>query len=74
MSATLQHQNIPVARPFIGEEEEQAVVSALRSGWVSQGPKVAEFERQFAAYTRSRSRVPEPVSGFPYPRASVERR
>ena len=57
MSATLQERNIPVARPSIGEEEEQAVVAALRSGWVSQGPKVAEFERRFAEYVDARNAV-----------------
>ena len=41
---------IPVARPFIGVEEEQAVVEALRSGWVTQGPRVAKFESAFSDY------------------------
>jgi perosamine synthetase len=41
---------IPVARPSFGAEEEAAVVAALRSGWVSQGPKVVEFENAFAEY------------------------
>jgi dTDP-4-amino-4,6-dideoxygalactose transaminase len=41
---------IPVARPFIGEEEEHRVLEVLRSGWVTQGPRVAEFEEKFAAY------------------------
>ncbi len=41
---------IPVARPFLGEEEERGVLEVLRSGWVTQGPRVAEFERQFAEY------------------------
>ncbi len=50
MSATTLTKNIPVARPFIGREEETAVLEVLRSGWVSQGPRVAEFERQFARY------------------------
>ena len=40
---------IPVSRPHFGVEEEAAVVAALRSGWVTQGPRVAEFERAFAA-------------------------
>ena len=57
MSASLQSRVIPVARPSIGVEEEQAVVAALRSGWVSQGPKVAEFERQFAAYVGARNAI-----------------
>jgi dTDP-4-amino-4,6-dideoxygalactose transaminase len=41
---------IPVARPFFGSAEENAVAEVLRSGWVSQGPRVAEFERRFAEY------------------------
>jgi dTDP-4-amino-4,6-dideoxygalactose transaminase len=41
---------IPVARPYIGAEEEDAVIAALRSGWVTQGPRVAEFEQKFSAY------------------------
>lgn len=41
---------IPVARPSFGPEEEAAVVAVLRSGWVTQGPRVGEFERAFAAY------------------------
>jgi perosamine synthetase len=41
---------IPVARPYIGAEEEQAVVEVLRSGWVTQGPRVSEFEEKFSEY------------------------
>jgi perosamine synthetase len=41
---------IPVARPYIGAEEEQAVIDVLRSGWVTQGPRVAEFEKKFSEY------------------------
>jgi perosamine synthetase len=41
---------IPITKPLIGEEEVQAAAQALRSGWVSQGPRVAEFEESFAAY------------------------
>jgi dTDP-4-amino-4,6-dideoxygalactose transaminase len=50
MSATLPSKVIPVARPSFGTDEEQAVVEVLRSGWVSQGARVAEFERRFAEY------------------------
>jgi perosamine synthetase len=50
MSATSQVRNIPVARPSIGADEEKALLAALRSGWVSQGPRVAEFETSFAHY------------------------
>ncbi|MBW4028552.1 MAG: DegT/DnrJ/EryC1/StrS family aminotransferase [Acidobacteria bacterium] len=43
-------RKIPVARPFLGIEEEEAVVEALRSGWITQGPTVAQFEDRFAEY------------------------
>src|SRR5437879_1036285 len=39
---------IPIARPYLGDEEANAVSEVLRSRWVGQGPKVAEFERAFA--------------------------
>ncbi len=39
---------IPIARPLISEAEKQAVVDVLSSGQLSQGAKVAEFERAFA--------------------------
>jgi perosamine synthetase len=40
---------IPLAKPVIGPEEEQAVLDVLRSGQLSLGPRVPEFERRFAA-------------------------
>jgi len=42
-------RRIPVMLPMLGEEEAQAAAEAVRSGWVAQGPRVAEFERRFAA-------------------------
>ncbi len=41
---------IPITKPTIGDEEIAAATTALRSGWVSQGPAVARFESAFAAY------------------------
>jgi perosamine synthetase len=41
-------ETIPLARPVLGEEEERAVIEVLRSGQLSLGPRVAEFERLFA--------------------------
>ncbi|MEK7473240.1 MAG: DegT/DnrJ/EryC1/StrS family aminotransferase [Patescibacteria group bacterium] len=38
----------PVGLPSIGPEEERAVLEALRSGYLSLGPKLAEFEKRFA--------------------------
>ncbi len=43
-------KKIPVAKPSLGVEEENAVISALRSGWITQGPAVAQFESEFAEY------------------------
>jgi perosamine synthetase len=40
---------IPLARPLLGEPEERAVLEVLRSGQLSLGPRLAEFERAFAA-------------------------
>ncbi len=41
-------RNIAIATPDMGEEEWQAVREPLMSGWLTQGPKVAAFERAFA--------------------------
>src|SRR5258708_16127594 len=41
---------IGIAKPFIGDEEKQAVLAVLDSGQLIQGAKVAEFEQAFAAY------------------------
>jgi len=41
---------IPLCRPWIDESEIEAVAEVLASGWLSTGPKVAEFERHFAEY------------------------
>jgi dTDP-4-amino-4,6-dideoxygalactose transaminase len=39
---------IPVARPLLGESEAEAARRVILSGWVTQGPEVAAFEREFA--------------------------
>jgi perosamine synthetase len=44
---------IPISKPYFGPEEREAILAPLESGWVVQGPYVAEFERQFAAFTGS---------------------
>jgi perosamine synthetase len=41
---------IPIAKPDIGKEEIEAVMETLKSGWVTQGQKVEEFEKTFANY------------------------
>lgn len=51
---TLNHSNgkprvkVPFFRPHVGDAEINEVVSTLRSGWLTTGPKVTAFEREFA--------------------------
>ena len=42
--------NIPFSPPDMSELEIQEVVTALKSGWITTGPKVKEFERKIATY------------------------
>lgn len=42
--------NIPFSPPDISEAEISAVAECLRSGWITTGPKVKEFERRIAEY------------------------
>ncbi len=41
--------HVPLLKPWLEDEELRAVGEVLASGWVSQGPKVQEFERRIAA-------------------------
>ncbi|MDR0551142.1 MAG: DegT/DnrJ/EryC1/StrS aminotransferase family protein [Spirochaetaceae bacterium] len=41
---------LPFARPFIGKEEEDAVLHVLRSGWLTTGKEAAAFEKEFAYF------------------------
>ena len=44
---------IPITKPFLGEEEVELARQAILSGWVTQGPRVKEFEEKFAQYVGS---------------------
>ena len=41
-------RSIPISKPATGEEEWAALREPIASGWLTQGSKVAEFEKQFA--------------------------
>lgn len=44
---------LPYNRPDIGPEEIEEVVAVLKSGWLTTGPRTAQFEQEFRAYTQS---------------------
>lgn len=48
---------IPIAKPYFDEKEISAVREVILSGWVSQGPRVKQFEDEFAFYTHSQYAV-----------------
>lgn len=50
-------RNIPFSPPDMSEAEVQEVAQALRSGWITTGPKTKEFERQIAEYCHTSKAV-----------------
>ncbi|HID68928.1 MAG TPA: UDP-4-amino-4-deoxy-L-arabinose aminotransferase [Desulfobacterales bacterium] len=48
---------LPFSRPEISEDEIKAVADVLRSGWITTGPKTAEFEQKFCEYCGAHSAV-----------------
>ena len=50
MITSTARMTVPLTKPLLGEAEELAVIQVLRSGWLVQGPKVAEFEDEVATY------------------------
>src|SRR6476620_7465455 len=48
---------IPIARPYLTADEAQAAYDTILTGWITQGPKVQEFEERFAQYTGAKYAV-----------------
>ncbi|MDA8326235.1 MAG: DegT/DnrJ/EryC1/StrS family aminotransferase, partial [Nitrospiraceae bacterium] len=48
---------IPFHKPYITDEEITGVVNAIRSGWLTMGPRTIEFENRFAGYVESEHAV-----------------
>jgi UDP-4-amino-4,6-dideoxy-N-acetyl-beta-L-altrosamine transaminase len=56
-SETLNTKIIPYGRQLITSEDIESVVATLRSDFLTQGPTIAQFEKQFAEYTGARFAV-----------------
>jgi dTDP-4-amino-4,6-dideoxygalactose transaminase len=48
---------IPIAKPYLTKKEAKAAYDTILTGWITQGPRVAEFEEKFAAYTGAKYAV-----------------
>src|SRR5258706_14038500 len=48
---------LPFARPDIDDDDVREVTEALRSGWVTTGPRVKQFEQDFAAVVGARHAI-----------------
>ena len=48
---------IPIAKPYLDKEEAQNAYDTILTNWVTQGPRVQEFEEKFAVYVGSKYAV-----------------
>ena len=55
--AVVRESFLPYALPMIGEAEIAEVVDSLRSGWITTGPKVRQFEADIAAYVGTKNAI-----------------
>lgn len=54
---TMRKTFLPFALPYISEEAIEEVAAVLRSGWVTSGPKVKQFEKEFAQYVGAKEAI-----------------
>ena len=52
-----EYRNIPFSPPDITDAEIEEVISALKSGWITTGPKTKQFEQKIAEYVGTRKAV-----------------
>ena len=45
---------VPLAKPYLDKEDAQNAYDTILTGWVTQGPRVHEFEEKFAQYVGSK--------------------
>ena len=55
--AAQKKMSVPITKPALTEEEARAPYESIKSGWVTQGPKVAEFEKAVATYVGAKHGV-----------------
>src|SRR3989338_936512 len=48
---------IPISKPYFNKNEEKALSVVMQAGWVKQGPRVSEFEEEFAKYVGTKYAV-----------------
>jgi len=53
-------ETIPFSKPFIGKEEEEAVLSVLRSGWLTTGKETLALEKEFGEFLQNRDGLDPP--------------
>ncbi len=49
----MSNKQVPYHRPSIGDEEIAEVVSTLKSGWLTTGPRTAQLEQAFSSYAKA---------------------
>src|SRR5262245_52793502 len=49
--------NVPLTRPYVGDEEKTALAAIIESGWLTQGPRVTDFENLVAKYVGTKHAI-----------------